>query len=871
MTTEERAPRLLVIVANGITGDSRVQKTAIAAARAGWDVTLLGGGGRRGRRQTTMMGEVKVIRLPITADYARTSKGNRIRRMVVQTAIRNQEGLVGVNAAYQAWLRQATARIGRMRTSEGPAAVVLKPASKALGAAVKGRRLLHRLRVKAFKWEERQVGRPTGSWQRDLPSLVDLDLVFGPVIEKLKPDFIHANDVTTIHTVALSVARMRARGQKVAWLYDAHEYIAGIDWPKPNEDRAYKTVEREFVGQADAVVTVSPEIAKMLQENFKLPETPLVVRNAPIREAVGKTFPKPSVRAACGVAEGVPLMVYSGWLAPARGLGTAVNALPLLPGVHLAIVAGRASAEQDALKARAAELGVEDRVHVVPYVPQYAVPDYLSTADLGLICLRRIKSHEISLPTKLAEYLHAGLPVIVSDLPVQVEFVNRTRVGELFVVDDSDSFAEAVKRALEHKAELVANISDELLEELSWEHQAEGLIELYQRLAPRSPKTARPDIPWDVDENVSTPAAPAVLETAPGPLPTWRPFDAASKIRLGLGPANYAGQLATFAQAICRDNPDVTAEVVMRRAADSYIFPADVYVERDRQGELEVQTEQLHRVVGRYTHLIVDAFLPVFGYLNGDTIEGDLPALRRAGIKTALLAHGSEIRHPLRHRERYPFSLFHDAPDGIVPRFAARAERNRRIAEESGLPLFVTTPDLLDDLPTATWSPLVVDVDAWASDEPVMERSRPKVLHGPSQRWTKGTDRILPVLTELHDKGAIELVLAERVPWETMREMVRSCDIVVDQFAVGSYGTFAVEAMAAGRPVVGYLDERVHKAAGVRPPIVNVTPDRIGEALESLLDDRARTVEIAKESVAFAQEYHDGRRTAQVFAKFLRS
>ncbi|MBG0561608.1 glycosyltransferase family 4 protein [Actinoplanes aureus] len=869
MTTEARAPRLLVIVANGITGDSRVQKTAVAAARAGWEVTLLGTGGRRGRRQTTMMGEVTVIRLPVTADYARRSKGNRVRRMVTQTTIRNQEGLVGVNAAYQAWLRQATARIGRMRTSDGPAAVVLKPASKALGAAVKARRLLHRLRVKAFKWEERQVGRPTGSWQRDQPSLVDLDLVFGPVIEKLQPDVIHANDVTTIHTVALSVARMRARGQKVAWLYDAHEYIAGIDWPKPREDRAYKAVEREFVGQADAVVTVSPEIARMLRENFKLPETPLVVRNAPIREVVGKTYPKPSVREACGVAEGVPLMVYSGWLAPARGVGTAVSALPLLPGVHLAIVAGRASAEQDALRARAAELGVEDRVHVVPYVPQYAVPDYLSSADLGLICLRRIRSHEISLPTKLAEYLHAGLPVIVSDLPVQVEFVQRTRIGEIFVVDDTEDFAEAVKRALEHKAELVANISDALLQEFSWERQAEGLIELYRRIAPRAPKGTRPDIPWDVDEGAAA-TPPAVLETAPGPLPTWRPLDVTATVRLGLGPANYAGQLATFAQAICRDNAGVTAEVVMRRSADSYVFPADVYVDRDRQGELDVQMEQVRRVVGRYTHLIVDAFLPVFGYLNGDTIEGDLPALRRAGIKVALLAHGSEIRHPLRHRDRYPFSLFHDAPKDIVPRYAARAERNRRIAEESGLPLFVTTPDLLDDLPAATWSPLVVDVDSWTSDEPVMERSRPKVLHGPSQRWTKGTDRILPVLTELHDKGAIELVLAERVPWETMRELVRTCDIVVDQFAVGSYGTFAVEAMAAGRPVVGYLDERVHKAAGVRPPIVNVTPDRIGEALESLLDDRARTVEIAKESVAFAQEYHDGRRTAQVFADFLR-
>jgi glycosyltransferase involved in cell wall biosynthesis len=259
----------------------------------------------------------------------------------------------------------------------------------------------------------------------------------------------------------------------------------------------------------------------------------------------------------------------------------------------------------------------------------------------------------------------------------------------------------------------------------------------------------------------------------------------------------------------------------------------------------------------------------VFGYLNGDTIEGDLPALRRAGIKVALLAHGSEIRHPAEHRERYEYSLFHDAPDGIVPRYTARAERNRRIAQASGLPLFVTTPDLLADLPSATWAPLVVDVDAWASDAPVMQRPRPKVLHGPSQRWTKGTDRILPALTALHERGAIELVLAERIAWAEMRELVRTCDIVVDQFAVGSYGTFAVEAMAAGRPVIGYLDERTHAAVGVRPPIVNATPQTLTAALESLLDDRGRAEQIGKESVVYARETHDGRRTARAFADFL--
>jgi glycosyltransferase involved in cell wall biosynthesis len=143
------------------------------------------------------------------------------------------------------------------------------------------------------------------------------------------------------------------------------------------------------------------------------------------------------------------------------------------------------------------------------------------------------------------------------------------------------------------------------------------------------------------------------------------------------------------------------------------------------------------------------------------------------------------------------------------------------------------------------------------------------VLHAPSLRWVKGTDRILPALRKLHDRGAIELVLAERVPWSDLRAMVRGCDIVVDQFSVGSYGAFAVEAMAAGRPVVGYLEERVHAAVGAAPPIVNATPATLAAVLESLLDDPAGTAKIGAESAAYARETHDGRRTARSFADFL--
>ncbi|MER7459754.1 glycosyltransferase [Micromonospora sp. NPDC126480] len=862
-------PRLAVIVANGITGDSRVQKIAIAAARDGWDVTLIGVGGDRIKR--TKMGPIEVVRVPVRTHMRQQLTPHPLRRKVTQFGIADKQALARRRAAHQAWVRQVTARIGWLRGEQDGSSLrrmLALPPSRALGAVVRVGRAGHRLRERAFGWEQaqRDKAKPTGDWRRDWPHLLDLDLAVGPVLEALKPDLIHANDVTMINTAALSVARMRARGDRVSWLYDAHEYVPGVDWPKPAMDSAFPAVERAFIRRADAVVTVSPEIAERLRQDYQLPEPPLVVRNTPIRESVGAAAAPPSVRAACGLGPEIPLLVYSGWLSAERGLGTAVDALPQLPDHHLAIVSGRTSTELELLLARAVELGVRERIHVVPYVPQHAVPDYLSTADLGLICSKRTLNYELSLPTKLAEYLHAGLPIVASDVKTLGEYVSRHGVGELFRADEVATFVAAVQRATARRAELAASITEPILRELSWEEQSAGLMALYRQLTGLAPAAPSVEVPWTVEEY----AAPAPAETADIPaLEKWRPLGQ-TRVRLGLGPANYAGQAAAFAQAICRDNPDVSAEVVMRRGPATFQYPADVYVNVDRLGEVAVQVEQVERVIGRYSHLVVDAFLPVFGFLNGDNIQGDLPALRRAGIKVAVLAHGSEVRHPLRHLERHEFSLFRDAPEGTVERLTARVERNHRIAAEAELPLFVTTPDLLEDLPGATWVPQVVDVRAWASDEPVMQRRRPVVVHAPSTRWTKGTDRILPVLSELDQQGAIELRLIENTPWAEVRELVRTADIVLDQFATGAYGTFAVEAMAAGRPVLAYLNESLHLRFGANPPIVNATPGTLREVIESLLDDRERAAKIGAESVAYAREVHDGRRTAAAFADFLK-
>jgi len=859
----KRRPRLAVIVANGITGDSRVQKTALAAARAGWDVTLIGAAdGPRLKR--TMMGSVEVVRVPVGSAIQQRYKGNRWRKHLTQFGLpRDKGGLAQHKAAYTAWERRMTARMGFILG--GSPTAPRKLARRALGVVVRLRRAAHHFRVRAYNWENNREPRPTGDWRRDQPRLVDLDLAFGPAIEAAKPDVIHANDITMIAVAAQSAARMRVRGEKVAWIYDAHEYVRGVHWPKPVQESAFIAVESQYIGKANAVVTVSPELAEMLRSDNRLKQAPLVVRNTPVREIIGGG--SSSVREVCGLEPGVPLMVYAGWIAAARGLRTAVEAMPQLPGVHLCLVTGRSNAELEWMLKRAEELGVADRVHTAPYVPQHAVPDYLASADLGLICFQKVPNNEISLPTKLPEYLHAGLPIVSSNVKAVAAWLDENPVGVVYKADDADAFATAVQQALENHAQLKAGITEAMRADLSWEVQSDALLRLYAKLSGRRPEDARPDVAWSVLESPVVAAAPEKTPAVSGPR-GWRPLGD-TRVRLGLGPANYAAQGAAFAKAISRAYPDVSVEVRMHKQPKFMGFPADLYVDADRLRDLHVQLDLANRVLGGYTHVLTDAFLPVFGLLNGDTIQGDLPALRKAGIKAGVIAHGSEIRHPGRHMQRHDYSLFFDAPDGIVPKLTAKAERNKRLADSMGLPLYVTTPDLLDDLPTAAWAPLVVDVDVWATDHAVMAGSRPIVVHGPSARWTKGTDRILPALTDLHDRGVIELRLIEGVTPEQMREMVQGADIVLDQFTTGSYGAFAVEAMAAGRVVVGTISDTVLKATDRTLPIVNSSSADIRSTLLNLIADPDLARQIGADSVAYAREMHDGRRTAAVLGDFL--
>ncbi|MFD7442160.1 glycosyltransferase family 4 protein [Streptomyces sp. NPDC059909] len=497
--------RIVMLVDNSVHGDSRVQKAAASAAAAGWDVILLGKYSGKGE-DTWKLGDAEVRLIRMNAKLSVKPKDLRaapLRRPLAYSSDRTHAFRVQQVKAWRADLRVRTDEL-RATGSSGLGAqftknwlTVPKAASKVTSkwVSLRGRETKKLAKIRRTRsapldklttrfWLTTMGDR---AWRRLDPGVWDFELNFGPVIDALKPDLIHANDFRMLGVGARATLRARAAGRNTKLVWDAHEFLPGVrSWANQRKLPAMVGYEREHAKYADAVMTVSGGLADLLQKTHGLAERPAVVLNAPDAEATQKVIdePVPDIRELCGIGPDVPLLVYSGLAAAQRGLGIMVEGLPQLPDAHAVFVCGdpQAAYVRGLLK-RAEELGVGDRVHAVPYVPHWQVVPFLSGADVGIIPIHHWPNHEIALITKFFEYSHAGLPLVVSDVRTMAEVTRETGQGEVFTAQDTDDYVRAVKAVLaDPKKYTKAYEKEGLLEGWTWEAQAKVLDGVYTRL-----------------------------------------------------------------------------------------------------------------------------------------------------------------------------------------------------------------------------------------------------------------------------------------------------------------------------------------------------------------------------------------------------
>ena len=159
-------------------------------------------------------------------------------------------------------------------------------------------------------------------------------------------------------------------------------------------------------------------------------------------------------------------------------------------------------------------------------------------------------------------------------------------------------------------------------------------------------------------------------------------------------------------------------------------------------------------------------------------------------------------------------------------------------------------------VPDAEVIPPAIDVRS-ISPSPPTDRSRPLILHAPSSRARKGTEF---VIAACHGLDA-DLEIVEGLDHNDAFERYRAADIVVDQLNSGWYGVFAIECMALGKPVVGFLHEaaaqQTEGAFQVPVPIVRATKDDLRSRLEPLVASAEERRRVGDASRAYAEHVHD--------------
>ena len=284
----------------------------------------------------------------------------------------------------------------------------------------------------------------------------------------------HASDLYVLP--ALKAAAHRHGGRLVL---DARELYPHVDATagKPWARWLWSAVEHRYLPHTDAVLTVNDSIADRMAMTYGI-ERPVVSRNVPERQDVPRTD---ALRERLGIPTERRIVLYQGLVRAGRGLERLVDAMRDVPDAALVVIGdGPAKA---ALQRQATDaLGTQ--AHFLPHTPPDDLLRLTASADLGVHVPEPItESIRLALPNKLFEYLMAGLPVVVADIPEMRRVVEQFDVG-LVVDGDRDGLAAALRQALTDQAARArwqAN-APAVFETFRPEHDKERFQNVYRRL-----------------------------------------------------------------------------------------------------------------------------------------------------------------------------------------------------------------------------------------------------------------------------------------------------------------------------------------------------------------------------------------------------
>jgi glycosyltransferase involved in cell wall biosynthesis len=291
------------------------------------------------------------------------------------------------------------------------------------------------------------------------------------LVTRRSPEIFVANDLDTLP------ANFMASGiRRKPLVYDSHEYFTEVPEliGRGRVKRFWLAIETFIVPRLKYAYTVSEPIADAYREKYGVSFE--VIRNYPLREKKAVNYVLPFDR------RGWKMLIYQGAVNLGRGLELLTDAVAGMDNVIL-VIAGDGDIRQS-LEKRIAEKNAKDKIFLTGRIPFEKLHGLTVQADAGVSLEEDMGlNYRFAMPNKLFDYIQAGLPVLVSNLPEMKRVVEQYKIGLVAVSRDTDQVRKMINTLLNDqpaRSSWKTGI-EKAARELCWEAEEEKLRYIYKR------------------------------------------------------------------------------------------------------------------------------------------------------------------------------------------------------------------------------------------------------------------------------------------------------------------------------------------------------------------------------------------------------
>jgi glycosyltransferase involved in cell wall biosynthesis len=283
-------------------------------------------------------------------------------------------------------------------------------------------------------------------------------------------DIFVANDLDTLLP---NYIVSKLKGKKL--FYDSHEYFTGVPELENNtaKRKAWQKLEKILLPKLKNMYTVNGSVAAKYKEVYGVDMK--VVRNLPVYEPIlppeEMVFP-----------EGKKILLLQGaGINIQRGAEELVESMRYLPDEFLLYLIGSGDC-WDKLKQLTSDLKLEEKVKFIEKIPFQELKKYTAQAHLGFSLDKPLSlNYQLSLPNKIFDYIHAGVPVLASDIFEVRKIIETWNLGSIIMEVSPQSIANAVKDIFSNDLRYQQWKENCLIaaQELNWQKEKNILKQIY--------------------------------------------------------------------------------------------------------------------------------------------------------------------------------------------------------------------------------------------------------------------------------------------------------------------------------------------------------------------------------------------------------